>query len=83
MTPTEGERLSRQLTDMRVEAASEFATIRTQLKVLPDLLTRVHVLELAGASHEAGSGKFTWGDVAKFLTAVAALISAAYIVTHW
>lgn len=83
MSPTEVDRLSRLLNEMRVEAAREFATLSTKLEgildVVPALVLRVEKLE----RHDAKAGRFTWGDIGKFTVAVGAAVSALYFATHW
>lgn len=66
MSPTEVDRLSRQLTEVRVQIAREFATMNAEIQAIKN-----------------SAGKFTWSDVMKFATGIGALVSAAYIVTHW
>lgn len=95
MTTTEVERLSRMLTDMRVENAGQFATLHERLSAVPQLTARVTLLEqappipdlsdrvtlLEQASNSAG--RFTWSDVFRAIAAGAALLAGAYTVTHW
>jgi hypothetical protein len=96
MTDSEVERLSRMLTDMRIQSAREFATIEAQLKNISSLESRVVSLEQAprldpDIGHRLGQlelkqgiqGKFMWSDVWKILAAGAGLITTAYTVTHW
>lgn len=96
MTTTEVERLSRILTDMRIENASQFATLHAALSAIPNLEGRVTVLEQAPHTdseltarvtkleQQIGAvGRFTWGDVFRHSAAATAFISAAYVVTHW
>lgn len=79
MTTSEVERLSRMLIEMRVESASQFATLHEQLKCVPGLIERVSTLEQKAASN----GRFSWSDVFKLVATGAALITAAYTITHW
>lgn len=66
MSPTEVDRLSKQLTDVRIQIAGEFATIKAEIRAI-----------------KSDHGRFSWSDVTKFLTAIGALVAAAYTVTHW
>lgn len=64
MTQSEIDRLSRILTDMRVESSAQFARLDERLNAVPDLVVRVAALE-------KGS-RFTWADVFRVVAAVAA-----------
>lgn len=79
MTTSEVERLSRMLTEMRIESAAQFATVHAHLENMQGLSVRMSALEAANASN----GKFTWSDVFKFIAAGATLLAAAYTLTHW
>ena len=96
MTTSEIERLARMLTDMRVQSAADFATVREQLKNIGSLADRVVALEQAPRLDpdigsrlaalelkQSTAGKFEWSDVWKILAAGAGLITTAYTVTHW
>ena len=79
MTVSEVERLSRMLTEMRVESAAQFARLDERLSAVPELITRVHALEQS----DSRAGRFTWADVFRVGAAGAALIAGAYTITHW
>lgn len=75
MTDSEVDRVLRALTEFRVESTGRFATLEQQIKALGGLPVaieklsgRVTALELQSAS----SGKFTWGDVFRVASALAA-----------
>lgn len=71
MTISEIDRLSRILTDMRIESAAQFARLDERLNVVPDLCTRVSALE----AYCARSGRFAWSDVFKAVAAVSAAVA--------
>jgi len=70
MTTSEIDRLSRILTDMRVESAAQFARLDERLNTVPSLVGRVERLE----SRVAVLGRFTWADVFKAAGAAAAVV---------
>lgn len=70
MTATEIDRLSRILTDMRIDSAAQFAILNERLSVVPGLVLRVDSLEKQCAQ----AGRFTWGDVLKVVTGVGILV---------
>ena len=70
MTATEIDRLSRILTDMRIDSAAQFAILNERLSVVPGLVLRVDALE----KRSDQSGRFTWSDVLKVVTAVGVLV---------
>lgn len=71
MTINEIDRLSRILTDMRIESAAQFARLDERLSEVPGLKLRVAELE----KQSAQAGRFTWPDVFKVVAAVAALVA--------
>jgi hypothetical protein len=71
MTTSEIDRLSRILTDMRIESAAQFARLDERLNVVPNLVERVATLE----SYCARSGRFTWPDVFKVVAALGVLVA--------
>jgi hypothetical protein len=71
MTTSEIDRLSRILTDMRVESAAQFARLDERLNAVPDLAKRVAVLE----QFCQRTGRFTWADVFKVVAAIAAIVA--------
>jgi hypothetical protein len=71
MTTSEIDRLSRILTDMRVESAAQFARLDERLNAVPDLVARVSALEKVCAA----SGRFSWADVFKVVAAIAAIVA--------
>jgi hypothetical protein len=71
MTTSEIDRLSRILTDMRVESAAQFARLDERLNVVPDLARRIADLERRAAT----MGRFTWADVFKAAGAAAAVVA--------
>ena len=73
MTTSEIDRLSRILTDMRVESAGQFARLDERLNVVPQLASRVARLE----ETVARQGRFSWGDALKFTTAISAACGVA------
>lgn len=75
MTTSEIDRLSRILTDMRVESASQFARLDERLNAVPDLVIRVTALE-KGA-------RFTWHDVFKVTAALAAAVVVLSEIKGW
>ena len=96
MTTTEVERLSRMLTDMRVENAAQFATLHAALATVSDIAKRVAELEklprvdselpqrvsaLEGRVNNVG--KFTWADVFKISAAASAAVAVVFTLTHW
>lgn len=70
MTTSEIDRLSRILTDMRVESAAQFARLDERLNAVPDLVSRVSKLEDAFSR----VGKFDWLDVFRAAGAAAAVV---------
>ena len=70
MTTSEIDRLSRILTDMRIESAAQFARLDERLNVVPGLSARVDALE----AYCSRAGRFTWADVFKVAAAAAALV---------
>lgn len=70
MTTSEIDRLSRILTDMRVDSAAQFAILNERLSVVPGLVLRVDALE----KHHAQSGRISWGDVLKVITGVGIIV---------
>lgn len=83
MTTSEIDRLSRILTDMRVESAGQFARLDERLKAVPDLLIRVAALEAKSSQSAAQSGRVAWSDMAKLVAAAGAVVALIYTVTHW
>ena len=79
MTVTEVERLSRMLTEMRVESSAQFARLDERLSAVPQLTARVTVLEQSSSA----VGRFTWADVFRVAAAGAAIVSMLYVATHW
>lgn len=75
MTVPEIDRLSRILTDMRVESAAQFARLDERLNAVPDLVVRVAALE------KGTSGRVAWADVFKVIAAGAALVAIYVAVT--
>jgi hypothetical protein len=71
MTTSELDRLSRILTDMRVESAAQFARLNERMNVVPELSRRITELE----SRCATMGRFTWSDVFKAAGAAAAVVA--------
>jgi hypothetical protein len=71
MTASEIDRLSRILTEMRIESAAQFARLEERLNAVPDLAARVNALEKVCAT----SGRFTWSDVFKVTAAIAAIVA--------
>lgn len=71
MTTSEIDRLSRILTEMRIESAAQFARLEERLSVVPGLTARVVALEKLCSQ----SGRFTWADVFKVVAAVAAIVA--------
>jgi hypothetical protein len=70
MTTSEIDRLSRILTDMRVESAAQFARLDERLNAVPGLVGRVDRIEAKIAT----LGRFTWTDVFKATGAAAAVV---------
>jgi len=71
VTTSEIDRLSRILTEMRIESAAQFARLEERLSVVPSLTARVVALEKICNE----SGRFTWADVFKVVAAVAAIVA--------
>lgn len=69
MTTSEIDRLSRILTDMRVESAAQFARLDERLNAVPDLVVRVAALE------KGASSRVAWSDVFKVVGAVGVLVA--------
>lgn len=70
MTISEIDRISRILTDMRIDSAAQFARLEERLSSVPDLALRVVALEKQGAQ----AGRFSWSDVFKVVTAVGVIV---------
>jgi len=70
VTTSEIDRLSRILTDMRVESAAQFARLDERLNAVPNLVGRVDRIEAKVAT----MGRFTWADVFKAAAAAAAVV---------
>lgn len=70
MTTSEIDRLSRILTDMRVESAAQFARLEERLNAVPELQVRVTALEKLCNQ----AGKFSWADVFRAAGAAAAVV---------
>lgn len=71
MTTSEIDRLSRILTDMRVESAASFARIDERLNTVPNLVERVGVIE----KQQAQTGRFGWAEVFKAAGAATAVVA--------
>ncbi len=70
MTTSEIDRISRILTDMRIDSAAQFARLEERLSIVPALVLRVDALE----KQTAQAGRFTWSDVLKVTTAVGVIV---------
>lgn len=78
MTTSEIDRLSRILTDMRVESSAQFARLDERLNAVPALIVRVgdNEKEIAAVKlQQQRAGRFTWSDVFKGVAALAAALA--------
>lgn len=75
---TDTEKILSSITDVRVEQAARFATLEERIKSIEDLPARVSRLEKQHAEmfeHQKHIGKFSIGDVYRFIGAVASSVA--------